>query len=70
MALSSSSLAPLAAQMRIPANALYAMPTSIEVFARKAGMSADRMIHECLNNEALRDYLAEICIHAAQEVAA
>jgi coenzyme F420-reducing hydrogenase beta subunit len=38
--------------------------------ARKAGMSADRMIHECLNNEALRDYLAELCINAANEVGA
>jgi hypothetical protein len=70
MALSASSLAPLAAQMRIPASALFALPATVEGFARKAGMSADRMIHECLNNEALRDYLAEICNHAAQEVGA
>lgn len=70
MALSVSALAPLAAQMRMPASALFTLPTAIEVFARKAGMSEDRMIHEALNNSALRDYLAEICVFAAKGVSA
>ena len=49
-----TSLLPLAARMAMPASALVALPTAVEVFASKAGMSVDRMISECLNNEALR----------------
>lgn len=67
MALSASALAPLAAQMRMPASALYALPTAVEVFARKTSMSVERMIHECLNNAPLREYLAEICIQVTGE---
>ena len=70
MAVSVSALAPVAAQLRIPASALIALPTAVEVFASKSGMSTDRMIHELLQNAALRDYLAEICIDAAKKVAA
>ena len=70
MALSASALAPLAAKMRMPTSALFALGTSVEVFASKANMSADRMIHECLKNEALRDYLAQVCCQAARDVGA
>jgi hypothetical protein len=69
MASSVTALLPLAAMLRIPASALVALPTAVDVFAAKANMSVDRMIHECLNNEALRDYLAQICINAEKEVA-
>ena len=62
MALSASAIAPIAAQMRMPADALVALPTVVEVFAKKTGMSVDRMIHELLGNADLRDYAAQICI--------
>ena len=62
MALSASSLAPIAAQMRMPAAALVALPTVVEVFAKKTGMSVDRMVDELLHNADLRDYAAQICI--------
>jgi hypothetical protein len=62
MALSASALAPVAAQMRMPVAALVALPTVVEVFAKKTGMSVDRMVHELLSNEGLRDYAAQICI--------
>jgi hypothetical protein len=62
MALCSYSLAPIAAQMRIPAAALIALPTAVEAFARKANMPEGRMVIELLENEPLREYLAEICI--------
>lgn len=64
MTLSASALAPIAAQMRMPVEAIVALPVAVEVFARRAGMSEARMAHELLNNEGLRDYLAEICIQA------
>jgi hypothetical protein len=70
MALSSYALAPIAAQMKMPVEALIALPTAVEAFARKAGMPEGQMVIELLQNAALRDYLAEICIHAAKEVAA
>jgi len=63
-----NSLFPLAKKLRMPVGALIALPVSIEVFATKANMSTDQMIEECMNNEALRDYLAEICINAAKEI--
>jgi len=68
MALSATALAPLAAQMRIPAAALVALPVAVEVFARKADMAEGRMLIELLDNAPLRDYLAQICI-ATYEVA-
>lgn len=70
MALSSYALAPIAAQMRMPVEALVALPTAVEVFARKANMPEGQMIIELLQNAALRDYLAEICVNASREVAA
>jgi len=69
MALSATALAPIAAQLRIPAEALVALPTAVEVFARKAGMPEGRMVIALLDNAALSDYLAEVCI-ATYKVAA
>jgi len=48
--------------MRMPAEALIALPTAVEAFARKANMPEGRMVIELLENEPLREYLAEICI--------
>lgn len=64
MSVSVNLLAPLAARMAMPASALIALPTAVEVFARKANMSVDRMVMECLQNADLREYLAEICTQA------
>jgi hypothetical protein len=62
MALTPEALAPIAAQMRMPAEALIALPTAIEVFAKKANMPIEQMLAELEENAPLRDYLAEICI--------
>lgn len=62
MALCSYALAPIAAQMRIPAAALVALPTVVEAFARKAGMAEGAMVIQLLDNAALRDYAAKICL--------
>jgi hypothetical protein len=62
MALTPETLAPIAANMRMPAAALIALPTAIEAFARKANMSIEQMLSELQHNAPLRDYLAEICI--------
>ena len=62
MALTAEALAPIAAQMRMPAKALIALPTAIEVFAKKANMPIMEMLAELEANAPLRDYLAEICI--------
>lgn len=62
MALSSYALAPIAAQMRIPAAALVALPTVVEAFARSAGMAEGQMVIELLTNSAARDYAAQVCV--------
>jgi hypothetical protein len=62
MSLTPETLAPIAAQMRMPAQAMRALPTAIEVFAQKAQMPIDQMLNELKSNAPLRDYLAEICI--------
>jgi hypothetical protein len=62
MTLIPEALAPIAAQMRMPPEALTALPTAVEVFARKADMPITEMLAELTVNTPLRDYLAEICI--------
>jgi hypothetical protein len=70
MALSSSALLPLAQMMGLePADAI-ALPIVMEVAARKAGTTQDRVMFECFGNVALRDYLANACRHAIAQVAA
>lgn len=64
MALTPDTLAPIAATLRMPAEALIALPTAIEVFASKAGMPIAEMLAELEVNAPLRDYLAEVCIEA------
>ena len=70
MSLSASALAPIAAQMRIPASALIALPAVIEVFAKRTGMTTGAMVIELLRNAPLRDYAAQMCITAAEGEAA
>lgn len=56
-----SALADLALAMGIvPAHAI-ALPTVVEVSARKVGMTQEAMIAEALRNAPLRVYLAEVC---------
>jgi hypothetical protein len=61
MSLSSSALLPLAKMMGLDPVAAIALPTVIDVAARKAAMTADRMFFEALQNVALREYLADCC---------
>lgn len=56
-----ASLVSLAAQMGLNPLAAVALPVTIEVAARKAGMSQRAMVAECADNAPLRDYLAGIC---------
>lgn len=51
----------LAARMGLTPLAAVALPTVVEVAARKAGMTNEAMLAECDVNSALREYLAEIC---------
>lgn len=69
MTISATALAPIAAQMSIPASALFALPTVVEAFARKSGMTVGAMVIALLDNKELRDYAAEMCIHAEKELA-
>jgi len=62
MTLTPEALAPIAARMRMPPEALTALPTAVEVFAEKANMPITEMLAELTVNTPLRDYLAEICI--------
>lgn len=70
MALSSYALALVASQMRMPVEALVALPTVVEVFAKKSGMTDGKMVIELLENADLRDYAAEICIKTYKEALA
>ena len=54
-------IANLALTMKIDPLAAVALSTTIEVAARKAGMTTEAMIAECERNAPLRDYLASIC---------
>ena len=62
MTLTPDALAPIAAQMRMPSEALIVLPTAVEVFAQKADMPITEMLAELTVNTRLRDYLAQICI--------
>ena len=62
MALTPEALAPIAAQMRMPLDALIVLPTAVEVFAKKADMPITEMLAELTVNTPLRNYLAQICI--------
>lgn len=67
MTLSATALAPIAAQMRIPAAALYTLPTVVEAFARKANIPVGMMAIHLLENAALRDYAATVCLKVYAE---
>lgn len=54
-------LAALAAIMGLSPKNAVALPTVIEVAARKTGYSQPAMIAEASRNAPLRNYLAELC---------
>jgi len=59
----------LASLMNLTASEAVALPTVVEVACAKAGMGRDELVHRCIDNVALRDYLANACRVAIAEVA-
>ena len=59
----------LASLMNLTAAETIALPTVVEVACAKAGMGRDQLVHECIINVPLRDYLANACRVAMREVA-
>lgn len=51
----------LASLMNLTAAEAIALPTVVEVACAKAGMGRDELVHRCIDNVALRDYLANAC---------
>lgn len=51
----------LASLMNLTALEAIALPTVVEVACDKAGMGRDELVHKCIGNVALRDYLANAC---------
>jgi hypothetical protein len=70
MAAFSPSLLSLARLMGLSPVDAIALPTVIEVAARKAGLSQQRIIREAFENKPLRDYLGAACRKAMEKVAA
>ena len=62
MKASVTALATAASFMAIPASALAALPTVVEVFARKTGNREDFIVHQIISNPALREYAEQMCI--------
>jgi len=54
-------LASLAALMGLSTTGAVALPTAIEVAARKVGMSESRFLWEMNKNAALRAHIAKVC---------
>jgi len=54
-------LASLASFMGLSVTAAVALPTALEVAARKIGMSESQMMWEINKNAALRAYIAKVC---------
>ena len=59
-------LADLAETMGLTIAETVALPTVVEVAARKVGMSRWNMIREMQSNAALRDYLKTACAEGAK----
>ena len=61
MKASVTALATAASFMAIPVEALTALPTVVEVFAKKAGKTEDFIVHQIISNPALREYAEQMC---------
>ena len=55
------SLSLLASLMNLTASEAVALPAVSDVACAKAGMGRDELVHNCISNCALRDYLASAC---------
>lgn len=51
----------LASLMNLTASEAIALPTVVDVACAKSGMGRDELVHRCIDNVALRDYLANAC---------
>ena len=59
----------LASLMNLTASEAIALPTVVDVACAKSGLGRDELVHRCIDNVALRDYLANACRVAMKEVA-
>ena len=66
----SYSLASLATLMGLAPHEAIALPETVSCAARKSGMAEGAMVRECLSNDALRDFLAQVCRNVMTRVAA
>lgn len=64
-----TSLLLLSSLMNLTAAEAVALPTVADVACAKAGMGRDELVFRCIDNVALRDYLAAACRIAIKEVA-
>lgn len=62
MAASATALALAASFMAIPADSLAVLPVVVEVFAKKAGVTDDYIVHQIVTNPGLREYAEQMCI--------
>lgn len=51
----------LASLINLTAIESVALPTVVEIACGKAGIGRDELVHNCIGNVALRDYLANAC---------
>lgn len=66
MKASATALTLAASFMALPVDALVALPTVVEVFAKKAGVTEDYIVHQIISNSALREYAEQMCINAME----
>ncbi len=59
----------LASMMNLTASEAVALPTVVDVACAKAGMCRDELVHRCIDNVPLREYLANACRVAIREAA-
>ena len=64
-----TSLLLLASLMNLTAAEAVALPTVADAACSKSGLGRDELVFRCIDNAALRDYLAEACRIAIKEVA-
>lgn len=62
MKASATALTLAASSMAMPVEALAALPTVVEVFAKRAGVTEDYIVHQIVSNSALREYAEQMCI--------
>jgi hypothetical protein len=64
-----TSLLLLASLMGLTADEAVALPTVADVACAKSGLGRDELVFRCIDNAALREYLADACRIAIKEVA-